>query len=159
MMYDGKIIENELFAVFSNLAGTLGYSPIHGKIIATLIIEKKPLPLQEVAKRTGYSTGMISLSLDLLEVLGVIKKIKKAGDRKLYVQLEGDLLEILKKAVIVKVENGIANALDEISEKRAAVKERKDAESKRALKLLETIEKEIKRLEKYVNMLSGIRLP
>ncbi|MCD6496326.1 MAG: hypothetical protein J7K54_03585 [Candidatus Aenigmarchaeota archaeon] len=155
-MPDGMKVENEVFTVFSNLAKTIGYSPLHGKIIATLIVKKNPLTLQEVAKRTGYSTGMISLSLDLLEVLGVIKKIKKTGDRKLYVQLEGDLLEILKKAVIVKVKNGIAGALEEISEKKAEARKEK---SPRSLELLGTLEKEVRRLEKYVDMLSGIRLP
>lgn len=156
LMADGKKVEKEVFTVFSNLAESIGYSPLHGKIIAALSVEKKPLPLQEVAKRTGYSTGMISLSLDLLEVLGVIKKIKKAGDRKLYVQLEGDLLEILKKAVIIKVKTGIAGALEDISEKKAEASREKSSQS---LKLLNTLENEVKRLEKYVNLLSNIRLP
>ncbi len=158
-MADGKNIEKEVFTVFSELAETIGYSPIHGKIIAALIVEDHPLPLQEIAKRTRYSTGMISLSLDLLEVLGVIKKIKKTGDRKLYVSLEGDLLEILKKAVIVKVKKGIVNSLEDIAEKKKKAVSLNDENGRRSAELLSTLESEVKRLEKYINLLSGIRLP
>ncbi|MBN1896750.1 MAG: hypothetical protein JW789_03420 [Candidatus Aenigmarchaeota archaeon] len=158
-MADGKNMEKEVFTVFSELAETIGYSPIHGKIIAALIVEDHPLPLQEIAKRTRYSTGMISLSLDLLEVLGVIKKIKKTGDRKLYVSLEGDLLEILKKAVIVKVKKGIVNSLEDIAEKKKKAVSLNDENGRRSAELLSTLESEVRRLEKYINLLSGIRLP
>jgi DNA-binding transcriptional regulator GbsR (MarR family) len=158
-MTDGDDLEAKIFSVFSELAGTLGYSPIHGKIIGALLVEGEPLSLQRLADKTGYSAGMISLSLDLLELLGVIKKIKKPGDRKLYVKLEGDLLEVLKNAVVIKVKKGIDGSLSDLREKRAEVQGMKGPEKRNFEKTLDTLEKEIRRLEKYVNLLSGIRLP
>jgi DNA-binding transcriptional regulator GbsR (MarR family) len=157
-MPDGKLLEEEILNTFSELASTLGYSPLHGKIIGALLVEGKPLSLQELARKTRYSTGMISLSLDLLEVLSVIKKFKKAGDRKLYVQLEGDLLEILKKAVILKVQKGIDDSLRDLSEKKSMLKSG-SSEAAKASKAIGKLESEIKRLEKYINLLSGIKLP
>lgn len=158
-MPNGKNLEEEIFSTFSELAGILGYSPIHGKIIGALLVEGNPVSLQELARKTHYSTGMISLSLDLLEVLSVVKKIKKPGDRKLYVQLEGDLLEILKKAVIIKVKKGISDSLKNLEAKKGEVLRLKGNERKKLSKTTERLEREIRRLEKYINLLSEIRLP
>lgn len=152
-------IEEQIFSVFSELASTLGYSPINGKIIGALLVEGRMLSLQGLARKTRYSSGMISLSLDLLEVLGVIKKVKKHGDRKLYVRLDGDLLEILKKAVILKVKKGIDDSLRDLERERKDVRKLSEKERKSVSKTLETFEKEIKRLEHYIGLLSEIRLP
>jgi DNA-binding transcriptional regulator GbsR (MarR family) len=157
-MADGKMLEQDILSTFSELASTLGYSPIHGKIIGALLLEGEPLSLQELARKTGYSTSMISLSLDLLEVLSVIKKFRKPGDRQLYVQLEGDLLEILKKAVIIKVQKGIGDSLRDLSGKRKALRAG-SPESAKAGRAIAKLEGEIKRLEKYIGLLNGIRLP
>ena len=156
---ESALIESRIFEIFSGLASTIGYSPIHGKIIGALLVEGRTLPLQELAEKTGYSSGMVSLSLDLLEVLGVIKKIKRSGDRKLYVKLEGDLLEVLKNAVVIKVKKGITESLADLSEKREDVRKLRGAEKQNLEKTLDTLEGEIRRLEKYVNLLSGIKLP
>src|SRR3989338_7801721 len=80
-----RLIERHIYDTFSEVAASLGYSPLHGKIIAALIVHGKPMRLQELAQATGYSPSMVSLSLDLLEVLNIIKKVKKTADRKLSV--------------------------------------------------------------------------
>ncbi len=158
-MADGKKLEERIFSIFSELASTLGYSPIHGKIIGALLVEGKEVPLQDLARRVHYSPGMISLSLDLLEVLGVIKKIKKPGDRRLYVKLDGDLLEILKSAVIIKVKHGIDESLKDLEENKREVSRLSGHDRKSLSKTIGILEREIKRLEHYVNLLSGIKLP
>lgn len=158
-MSDGKNLEERIFSIFSELASTLGYSPIHGKIIGALLVEGRSVSLQELAKKVHYSPGMISISLDLLEVLGVIKKTKKPGDRKLYVRLDGDLLEILKSAVIIKVKHGIDDSLKELDLKKKAVSNLSHGERRNLLKTISILEREIKRLEHYVNLLSDIKLP
>jgi DNA-binding transcriptional regulator GbsR (MarR family) len=155
----GKNVEDGVYSIFSELAGMLGYSPIHGKIIGALVAENRPVSLQELAKRTSYSMGMVSLSLDLLEVLGVIKKIKKPGDRKLYLQLEGDLLTILKKAVTMRVQKGVEGSLKDLEEKRKEVQKLQGKEREYLIRTLDILERDIRRLEKYVGLLSVIKLP
>ncbi|UCD07264.1 MAG: hypothetical protein JSW41_05580, partial [Candidatus Aenigmatarchaeota archaeon] len=91
-MSDGKILEEKIYSTFSDIASSIGYSPLHGKIIGVLLVRGREMSLQELAKETGYSASMISLSLDLLELLGVIKRVKKTGDRNLYIVLQRDLL-------------------------------------------------------------------
>jgi DNA-binding transcriptional regulator GbsR (MarR family) len=128
----------------------MGYSEVHGRIIAALLMTGKPLSLQELCKMTRYSSASISLSLDLLELVGIIKKIKNPGDRKLYVRIEGDLLEGLRKAFLFKLEKEIEATLTELENYKS---------DKEAKALVGTLEKEVRRLDEYVKSLSKVPLP
>jgi DNA-binding transcriptional regulator GbsR (MarR family) len=106
--------------------------------------------LYDIVKTTGYSSASISLSLDLLEIVGIIKKFKHKGDRRLYVRLDGDLIEGLRNALLLKLRKEIAQTLNELEEMK------KDEKNRKTVK---TIEKEIKRLQEYVTRLSKVPLP
>ena len=136
--------------MFSSIAKTMGYSEVHARTIAILLIENKALSLQELSKRTGYSLASLSISLDLLELLGIVKKIKNTGDRKLYVRLDGDILEGLRGAMLVKLQRDITTAINEFEDYK---------KDKKARKIASKLEKEIKRLEEYVNRLAAVELP
>jgi DNA-binding transcriptional regulator GbsR (MarR family) len=154
-----KNLEEKIYSTFSEVASSIGYSPLHGRIIGVLLVKGKPLSLQELAKETGYSTSMISLSLDLLEVLGVIKKVKKTADRQLYITLQGDLLEILKNAIVTKVTKSVSNTLTDFEESRASLKDLPSEQRKETERTLDILEKEIKRLDRYMRLLGKMRLP
>ena len=152
-------IQNKIYSTFAAVASSIGYSPLHGKIIGVLLVKNRPISLQDLAKETGYSASMLSLSLDFLEILGVIKKIKKEADRKLYVSLAGDLLECLKKAITIKVEKSIQNSLGEFEASKAEIEKLKDEDKQEILNSLQILEDQIKRLNIYVKLLAEIRLP
>jgi len=154
-----KEIEVKILANFANVASSIGYSDVHGKIIGILLVEDKPIPLQELSRKVGYSSSMISLSLDFLELLGVVKKVKKSGDRKLYVEFQGDLLGCLKKAVLLKVQKSIIDSRSEFAQNRKALEAVKGSEQKKVLRTLNVLEKEINRLDSYISVLSEIDLP
>lgn len=159
MSQEVQDIERKIFSTFAEVASSLGYSPLHGQIIAVLMVRGKSLSLQEIARETGYSVSMVSLSLDLLEVLGIIRKIKKTADRKLYVELSGDLLEALKNAILLKLSKSITSSLEEFAEGKRKLESISGEESEGVLKTIETLEREIKRLKTYVDILSQARLP
>jgi len=138
--------------LFSRVARSLGYSSVHGKIIGVLLLEGREMSLQELARATGYSPASISLSLDLLEVLGLVKKVRRSGDRKLYVKLEGDVLDVLRHAILAKVKQNIAATLLELERYKMS----KNAKIKRAANVLE---KELKRLGNYVDKLAEVEVP
>ncbi|HDD46527.1 MAG TPA: hypothetical protein ENG42_03550 [Candidatus Aenigmarchaeota archaeon] len=155
-----KDIEKEIYNIFASVASTIGYSPIHGKIIGVLIVKQRPVSLQELAKETGYSLSMISLSLDFLEVIGVIKRIKKVADRKLYVELCGDLLELLKGVTLMRIKKSVSESYVVFERTRKELEKIKDGKEKKNVMLaIKMLEGEIKRLEGYVDMLSKIKLP
>ncbi len=70
----GQNIEEHIYSTFASIASAIGYSEVHGRIIAALLVSDRPLSLEELSKKTNYSLAAISLSLDLLEIIGMIKK-------------------------------------------------------------------------------------
>lgn len=143
-------VKEKLYSTFASVASSMGYSEVHGRIIAALLVANKSLSLDELCKMTRYSSASISLSLDLLELVGIVKKIKNPGDRKLYVRIEGDLLEGLRKAFLFKLQKEIEATLLELSNYKS---------DKEAKALIGTMEKEVKRLDTYVKALSKVSLP
>jgi DNA-binding transcriptional regulator GbsR (MarR family) len=134
----------KIYKIFSNLVSTLGYSRVHTSILTTLFIHKE-LSLKELAKNTKYSLSSISLSLDLLELIGLIKKYRKDKSKEVYVRLEGDLLLALKELVLMKINKGINTALGDLE------KEKKEGAKK--------IKREILRFKKYVDALNKVEIP
>jgi DNA-binding transcriptional regulator GbsR (MarR family) len=160
-MADGEVraIERKIYDTFSELAKSMGFSPIHGSIIGSLIVGGGSLSLQDIAKKTSYSVSMISLSTDLLELLGIVRKVKRARDRRMHIELEGDLLESLKKIFLMRVKKGITHSLGEFGQSREMLQKLHSRDKEEVVKAINLLEKEIKRLDKYVGLLSGIRLP
>ncbi len=153
-----RAIEKGILETFSELAKSIGFSPIHGNIIGSLIIGGGSMSLQDIARKTGYSISMVSLSMDFLEVLGIVRKVKKSQDRRLYIELSGDLLESLKKIFLMRLKRGIDGSLAGLGSSKERLAKLHDSGGD-VLKAIETLEKEIRRLDKYVSLLSGIRLP
>ncbi|MBN2203036.1 MAG: GbsR/MarR family transcriptional regulator [Candidatus Aenigmarchaeota archaeon] len=153
-----KDIEKGIYTTFAEIATAIGYSEIHGRVIGALLVSNKKLSLNELAKKTGYSLSTVSLSLDLLEFLGMIKKTKKAGDRKLYVELHGNLLEGLKKAFIMRIQKSIDGTLAKFDEYKDELEIIKDGEEKKnVMKALNILEDEVNRVNKYVGLLHKLK--
>lgn len=142
-----KDVEEKIFATFSSIASSLGYSEVHGRIIAALLVNDNPVSLQELAKKTGYSSAAISLSLDLLELVGMIRKLKNVGDRKLYVRLDGDLLEGLRSALLLKLQKDIAATKLELGK------------YENQMPAVQKLSHEIERLQGYVDELAKVKIP
>ncbi len=155
----GKSVQERIYSTFGEVAGTIGYSPIHGRIIGALLVNGGELSLQEVARETGYSLSMISLSLDLLEMMGIIRKSRKPGDRNLYISLQGDLLEVLKNAIAMKIRKSIDSTLSDFRSSQDEIERLPPREREKVRKSVAILEKEIKRLESYIDILSKTRLP
>ncbi len=153
-----KEIERNIYSLFADIASSLGYSEVHGRIIAALLVKGGKLSLQELAKETGYSPSMVSLSLDFLEVFGIIKKVKKAGDRKLYVELQGNLLSALRKAFIMRLGKNVELALTKFKELRKELETAEGKEKEDVLRTLTILEKEVKRLQKYLKIVEKIKI-
>jgi DNA-binding transcriptional regulator GbsR (MarR family) len=157
-MKERPVLEN-IYSTFGEVAKTIGYSPIHGKIIAALVVNNRELTLQSLARETGYSISMISLSLDLLEMMGVIRKHRKQGDRNLYISLQGDLLETLKNAIVMRISKSIDTTLNDIKNNQKTIDSLPPDEREKTQKSIKILEREIRRLESYINILSSARLP
>lgn len=158
-MVSAKTIKSGIYSSFSDIATRIGYSEIHGMIIGALLVNNRKMALQDLAEETGYSLSTVSLSLDFLELMGMIKKVKNVGDRKLYIELQGDLLEGLMKAFVLNLQKNIKITLESFGNFRTELEGLKDEDGKKVKKSLETLENQVKRLENYINMFSKLKLP
>jgi len=149
----------KVYSTFGEVAKALGYSPIHGRIMAALAANKGELSLTNLAKETGYSASMVSISLDLLEMMGIVKKARKHGDRNLYVALQGDLLETFKNALVFRIGKSITNTLKDFDASKKQISTMRGPEGKRLKESIVLLETEIKRLEQYMRILASVRLP
>jgi DNA-binding transcriptional regulator GbsR (MarR family) len=154
-----KSIQEKIYSTFGEVAQSIGYSSIHGRIIGALLVNGGEMSLQELARETGYSISMVSLSLDLLEVMGVVRKSRRPGDRNLYISLQGDLLETLKNAIALRIRKSINTTLEDFNSRRDEIEGLPIKEREKLKKSIRILETEIKRLERYVNILSRTRLP
>jgi DNA-binding transcriptional regulator GbsR (MarR family) len=151
-------IENEIYSTFSDIASSLGYSEVHGRIIGALLVAGGELSLDELAKKTGYSLSTISLSLEMLTLLDIIRKLKVPGDRKLYIKLQGSLMEGLKNAIVLKAKKSAGDTLQKFEGYRERIRRSGDGEKRRLLKSIDILEKEVRKLEKYISLVSKVRL-
>ncbi|MCD6590610.1 MAG: hypothetical protein J7K72_01415 [Candidatus Aenigmarchaeota archaeon] len=154
-----KEVEKSIFNTFTEITKTMGFSPIHGNIIAALFVYDKMLSLKDLARKTGYSTSMISISLDFLELLGIIKKVKKPTDRKLYIRLNGDLLFTLKNIFLMRISKSIGDSLNDLQRYKKILSRLKGKEKADVLKAVVSLEAQIKRLDTYLKILSDIEMP
>jgi len=148
-MIDAK---EKIYETFSSVTKSIGYSEVHARIISALLVADSKLSLQELSRKTGYSLASLSLSLDLLELLGMISKHKNKGDRKLYVSLSGDLIEGLRNAMLLKVQKELNNTFNEFDKYR-------NTKNKKTKKAITILEKELKRLDEYMKRLAEVEVP
>ncbi len=141
--------EEKIHSTFASVAASLGYSEVHGRIISALLVADRPLSMDELIKQTKYSPASISLSLDLLEIMGIVKKMKDRGDRKLYARLDGDLIEGLRNAMMMKLQKEISSTLAELE----------SLKNSRTKKAVAAVEREVKRLQEYIRRLSEVSVP
>ncbi len=102
-------ISEEFISTYKEIGQFLvGNDDLFLTIIATLFIEPKEIPMEELAKRTGYSLASISNRIKLLSGQGFIKKIRKPNSKKLYLYMEKDIFKLVKENFIKKEKYGIS---------------------------------------------------
>ena len=89
----------DLLSNFEVLFKARGLSAVHGRLFGALILSDTALSQEQLAKQTSYSIPAVSLSLDELTRLRLIKKTRKRGDRKNYYTTDADLVQIFRKFI------------------------------------------------------------
>ena len=137
---------------FANTARRFGLSELYGYIYGLLFFEDEPLSLGEIAERTGYSLSHVSTALKLLEKIGLVKRIKKPGDKRAYYTAIKNIREWRKEAYYKKIEEDIRQTRENLLK---ALKEIENDESEEAKKIRQRIEFALQRnatTEKIVNI-------
>ncbi len=77
-----------------------------GKVWGVLMFSEKPLTQKEMCKQSGYSIGLISRSITILENLGMISDTGRRNKEKLY-SASASATDFLGKLIINLLENNI----------------------------------------------------
>lgn len=127
---------------FANTARRFGLNELYGYIYGVLFFEDEPLSLGEIARKTGYSLSHVSTALKLLENIGLVKRIKKPGDKKAYYTAIKNIREWRKEAYYRKIEEDIKQTRENLLK---ALKAIEGDESDEARKIRERIEFALRR--------------
>jgi DNA-binding transcriptional regulator GbsR (MarR family) len=117
-------------------------------IFYNLYLESEEMPMEELAKRTGYSLATVCNKIKFLEHTGLLKKTRRPGSKKIFVYMEKNFLESTKRHFISQHEPFIRT----IKEKLPAIIEKhknkaKSEDDKKKMKLLENLYKQAIKLE------------
>jgi DNA-binding transcriptional regulator GbsR (MarR family) len=66
------------------MANMLGYSDAAGALRGSLMLADGPLSMDELVEVTGYSKSTVSTNMTLLENQGIVRRIRKPGDKRNY---------------------------------------------------------------------------
>ena len=80
----------------------IGLSNVAAHVLSTLLLENKPLSLDELSDKSGYAKSHISSALTLLENMVLIEKIH-GKRRKLLVKVNENIIRRLLKEHLVKL--------------------------------------------------------
>ncbi|RLF80692.1 GbsR/MarR family transcriptional regulator [Thermococci archaeon] len=137
---------------FADTARRFGLSELYGYIYGVLFFEDEPLSLGKIAKRTGYSLSHVSTALKLLENIGLVKRIKKPGDKRAYYTAIKNIREWRKEAYYKKIEEDVRQTRKSLLKALEAIG---DDESEEAVKIKERIEFSLQRnaiTERIINI-------
>ena len=131
-----KQLQKDLTDYFRDAMHTQGIKdPGLGSIMGVLYLEPDEIPMEELAKKTGYSLSAISGKVKSLEIFGLIKTMRKPGSKKVYVYMikniigHGKNILIAKqKGIISLAKQRIPSLIQEYEEKASTAKDQKGLE-------------------------------
>jgi DNA-binding transcriptional regulator GbsR (MarR family) len=76
-----------------------GVGKITGEIYATLYLSEHPMSLTELADALRVTKGNVSVAIRTLEQLGMVRRLQRPGDRRVYFEAEPDFWLIAKRVL------------------------------------------------------------
>ena len=147
-------IDRDFERAFVEIGNSYGVSPSYSRILFYLQINDE-ISMDDLAKKTGYSLATISNNIRLLENMGVVKRIKYPGSKKIYLRMEHNTTSIIKKAIMAKYElqiKPLKEMLPYIKERYAKANVDKKVVTKR-IKAIERLEDKIEFFDKIANFI------
>jgi HTH-type transcriptional regulator, osmoprotectant uptake regulator len=146
-------LDKEMYSIFSLMGNPFGLKDSHMKLLAALYMEPDYVTTDDLVKKTGYSLASISLSIRLLEEMGIVSHMKKPGTKKLYYLLEKDLflvnikkMEMMDRRFIQPVKRAMPGML-----KKYKAKAKNNDLMASKLKIIERFNRQLLVMEKLIN--------
>jgi DNA-binding transcriptional regulator GbsR (MarR family) len=123
-----------------------------GVLRGTLFLETKPMSMDRLVEETGYSKSTVSSNMNLLETLGLARRVVIPGDKRYHYVLVTDP-DSLRKAMLVHIKNEIQLILSALDKTE---KDLKDSERELAeiSKRIESIRHFYRQTERLLSLLA-----
>ncbi len=76
-----------------------GLGKVTGEIYAVLYLSAEPVSLGDLADTLGVTKGNISVAIRSLEQLGMVRRIMRPGDRRVFFEAEPDAWRIMRRVL------------------------------------------------------------
>ena len=93
-------IKSRLVASGGRLAQEFGFNRVAGEVLASLYLTAGEASLDELEKELHLSKAAVSLASAQLERMGLIARVRKAGDRKRYYRSADDIASALRHGIL-----------------------------------------------------------
>jgi len=78
------------------MANLLGHSDAAGALIGSLFVADGPLSMDELVEMTGYSKSTVSINMTFLENQGIVRRMRRPGDKRNYYVIMKNIDETFK---------------------------------------------------------------
>ncbi len=89
--------EKEMVEKVVKLFEMQGFNPTVMRVYIAIFLSSKPLHMQEISEKTGYSISTVCNTLEITERTMDIRKFKKPGSKRIYFECVHDLALIHRK--------------------------------------------------------------
>ncbi len=97
---DGAAIKSRLVASGGRLAQEFGFNRVAGEVLACLYLTEGEASLDTLEKQLHLSKAAVSLAAAQLERMGLVHRVRKAGDRKRYYRSAEDIGSALRHGIL-----------------------------------------------------------
>jgi len=136
------------------IANLMGHSDAAGALMGSLFLADDPLSMDELVEVTGYSKSTVSTNMTHLENKGIVRRIRKPGDkRNYYVAIQS--VDETFKAENEKIRQIMQIHIAAIAEAQRILEDAGDsAEAERLRRLLSSMREGCVRVRKLIDLVS-----
>ncbi len=136
------------------MAKMLGHSDAAGALMGSLLFADGPLSMDELVEMTGYSKSTVSTNMTLLENQGIVRRMRKPGDKRNYYLAMQSVDETFKaeNEKIRQIMQIHISAIDEAE--RILMDAEESEEAERLRRLLDSMRKECSKARRLVDLVS-----
>ncbi len=107
-----KALLDEVADAVGGLMEFWGFKRAMGRTWALLYLEDDALAASNLCERLGLSAGAVSMTLTELERWGVVKRLKRSGERREYFEAETDVWKMISRVLRERELSQVQRALE-----------------------------------------------
>jgi DNA-binding transcriptional regulator GbsR (MarR family) len=89
-----RAVEREFVELWGSMSSLWGVSPAMARIHGLLFLTGETLTADDIVERLGISRGNVSMNIARLLEWGLVRRIRRSGDRREYYESPGDVWEM-----------------------------------------------------------------